>query len=144
MLLQFCLKYCLIWTLLFTTAFIFLAYFPEIKVGLSSVCVCVCLSLCHLPIPVNWLVDFYEIPLAGYDCQGDLEALIFNPTASTILKYWFSNLCGGCITCTIQSCSTMGWDCLALLGFHSYVTHTVCNLCRACTLPKAVKLYYIK
>jgi hypothetical protein len=33
------------------------------------------------------LVDFYEIWYTGDAIQGDLDAVIFNPKASTILKW---------------------------------------------------------
>jgi hypothetical protein len=35
---------------------------------------------------LNHLVDFHEIWYEGDAIQGDLDAIIFNPTASTILK----------------------------------------------------------
>jgi hypothetical protein len=36
---------------------------------------------------LNHLVDFYEIWYTGDAIQGDLDAVIFNPKASTILKW---------------------------------------------------------
>jgi hypothetical protein len=57
------------------------------------------------------LLDFHEIWKAGDAIQGDLDAIILNSIASTILKKGGrSNLRGECITCTIQPCSTMSWD----------------------------------
>jgi hypothetical protein len=41
----------------------------------SPVCLCVC------------LVDFHEIWFGGNAIQGDLNAIIFNPIASVILKF---------------------------------------------------------
>jgi hypothetical protein len=37
----------------------------------------------------------------------------------------------------------MGWDCLALLDFHGYITHTLADVTmeiKACILLKALKL----
>jgi hypothetical protein len=73
---------------------------------------------------LNRLVELGEI-LYGCDIVWDRDVITFNPIASTILKYSDYNLCGGCITCTIQHCSAMGWDCLAFLGFHGYITHRI-------------------
>jgi hypothetical protein len=67
--------------------FFFLAYFPKTKVGLSyHQFVCVCVSVCPPLITLNCLVDFHEIWYGGNAIQGDLDAIIFNPIDSVILK----------------------------------------------------------
>jgi hypothetical protein len=51
---------------------VFLAYFPNMKVGLSNdqfVCLCV-------PPLLNRLVEFHEIWYEGNAIQGDLDAII--------------------------------------------------------------------
>jgi hypothetical protein len=37
---------------------------------------------------LNHLVEFYEIQLGGHDTEGDINAIIFNPVASTVPKWW--------------------------------------------------------
>jgi hypothetical protein len=46
----------------------------------------VCLSVCLPLIIFNRLVEFHEIWYGGNVIQGDLDAIIFNPIASIILK----------------------------------------------------------
>jgi hypothetical protein len=52
-----------------------LAYLPKMKVGLSD----------HKSA-LNRLVEVHEIWYGGNAIQGDLDAIIFNPRASIILK----------------------------------------------------------
>jgi hypothetical protein len=66
---------------------IILVYLPKIKVGLSNhQSVCLCQSVCPPLILLNRLVDFHEIWYGGNGIQGDVDAIILNPTASIILK----------------------------------------------------------
>jgi hypothetical protein len=37
-------------------------------------------------------VDFHEIQQGGHATEGDLDAIIFNPVASTIPKWWMFQL----------------------------------------------------
>jgi hypothetical protein len=55
------------------------------KVGLSNH-QSVCLSACPPIITLNGLVDFREIWYRSNAIQDDLNAIIFNPIASIILK----------------------------------------------------------
>jgi hypothetical protein len=47
----------------------------------SPVCLSVCVS------SINCMVNFHEIWYGGDVIQGDLDAIIFNPIASNILKW---------------------------------------------------------
>jgi hypothetical protein len=61
----------------------FLAYFPKMEIGLWDHHP-VCLSPLSTFEPVG---NFYEIYYGGRAIEGDLNAIIFNPVASTILKW---------------------------------------------------------
>jgi hypothetical protein len=66
---------------------LFLAYFPKIKVSLSnhqSVCLCVC--VCFPPLITSKPLGKFSYFVRGNAIQVDLDALIFNPISSTILK----------------------------------------------------------
>jgi hypothetical protein len=127
---------------LFYNAYFVLAYFPKMKVGLSnhqsvclalsgSVCVCVCVCACvrvcvcvggvvcacvrgrvGACMYTHHLVHFHEIWYGCNDIQEDLNAVIFNSIASTILKWlqfkfvsWRHDF---------QLSAAMVWDCLIL------------------------------
>jgi hypothetical protein len=73
----------------------FLAYFPKMEIGLWDHHP-VCLSPLSTFEPVG---NFYDIYYGGRAIEGDLNAIIFNPVASTILKWqtfillrWMQNL----------------------------------------------------
>jgi hypothetical protein len=51
--------------------------------GDHAVCVCVCVCLSPYQL-LNGLVDFHEIWQRGDIIQGDDDAVLFNPMASTI------------------------------------------------------------
>jgi hypothetical protein len=69
---------------------VLLAYFQKnvSRLVKSPVCLSVCLPVC-LCVPqylLNCLLEFHDIWYRGNALQGDLDAVIFNPIASDILK----------------------------------------------------------
>jgi hypothetical protein len=56
------------------------------------------------------LVDFHEIWYRGIAIQGDLNAVIFNPISSTILKWLRFKVVGW--RHDFQLCTAIVWDCL--------------------------------
>jgi len=64
------------------------------------------------------LVDFHEIWYGGNAIQGDLDAVIFNPISSTILKWLRFKVVSW--RHDFQPCTAMVWDCLivGLLWLH--------------------------
>jgi hypothetical protein len=76
---------------------------------------CVC-----SPITLTRLVDFHEIWWAGNTTEGDLDAVNFSLSFN---HFKMDEIQISQMICTIQPCPTMGWKCLALLGFHDYATY---------------------
>jgi hypothetical protein len=66
------------------------------------------------------LVDFHEIWLGGNAIQGDLDAVIFSPIPSTILKWLRFKFVS--LRHDLQPCTAMFWDCL-IVGL-SWLHHT--------------------
>jgi hypothetical protein len=59
---------------------------------------------------LNRLVDFHEIWYGGNAIQGDLEAIIFNPTSAAVLKLLRFKVVSW--RHDVQPCTAMVWDCL--------------------------------
>jgi hypothetical protein len=57
---------------------------------------------------LNRFLDFHEIWYGGDAIQGDLDAVIFNPIASTILKFFRFKVVSWMHD--FQLCSAMVWD----------------------------------
>jgi hypothetical protein len=107
------------------------------------VCVCVCVSVC-LSLSLSLfpplitsepLGRFYEIWYGGNAIQGDLDAVIFNPICSTILKWLRFEVVSW--RHDFQPFTAMVWNCLIveLLWCHHIqslanftVATTLCNL----------------
>jgi hypothetical protein len=58
------------------------------------------------------LVNFCEIQYGGLAIEDDLNAILFNPTASTVTKWQMIKRLGGCKACITQ-CGTMKF-CMAI------------------------------
>jgi hypothetical protein len=67
---------------------------------------------------LNRYVDFHEIWHRGNAIQGDLDAIIFNPTSSTILKWLRFKVVSW--RHDVQPCTAVVWDHLivGLLWLH--------------------------
>jgi hypothetical protein len=59
---------------------------------------------------LNRLVDLHEIWYGGNAIQVDLDAVIFNPTSSTILKWLRFKVVS--LRHAFQPCTATVWDCL--------------------------------
>jgi hypothetical protein len=57
---------------------------------------------------LNRFLDFHEIWYGGDAIQGDLDAVIFNPIASIILKFFRFKVASWMHD--FQLCSAMVWD----------------------------------
>jgi hypothetical protein len=66
----------------------FLTYFQknESRLVKSAVCLSICLSVCPQLVTFELLCRFHGILYIVNAIQGDLDAIIFNPIASIILK----------------------------------------------------------
>jgi hypothetical protein len=75
---------------------------------------------------LNRLVDFREIWYGGNAIQGDLDAIIFNPTSSTILKWLrFKALAWRHDS---QPCTAVVWDCLIVGLFLLHHIQSLANV----------------
>jgi hypothetical protein len=59
---------------------------------------------------LNRLIDFHEIWYGGNAIQEDLNAIIFNPISSTILKWLRFKVVSW--RHDFQPCTAMAWNCL--------------------------------
>jgi hypothetical protein len=75
------------------------------------------------------VVDFHDIPQGGNAIQGDLDAVIFNPISSTILKWLRFKVVSW--RHDVQPCITMVWDCLIVGLFWLHHTQSLANVTMA-------------
>jgi hypothetical protein len=61
---------------------------------------------------LNRLIDFHDIWYEGNAIQGDIDAIIFNPISSTILKWLRFKV----VSCRhdVQPYTAVVWDCLVV------------------------------